>query len=241
VQIIVREHPSEVAELAATLVCAQILRRPDSVLGLATGSTPIPLYDALARMHGAGQADLSRVSSYNLDEYVGLAADHPQSYHAFMWAHLFSRIGIEPGQAHLPNGMAADLSAECARYEGLIAAAGGIDLQILGIGHNGHIGFNEPGDHFSKRACAVDLTGSTIQANRRFFESEDQVPRRALTMGIGTIFQAREILLIACGADKAGVIGQTVNGEISPRVPSSVLQLHPNARLLLDREAASAL
>jgi len=241
VQIIIREHPPEVAELAATLVRAQILRKPDSVLGLATGSTPIPLYDALARMHGAGQVDLSRVVSYNLDEYVGLAADHPQSYHAFMWAHLFSRIGVAPGQAHLPNGMAADLSAECERYEGLIAAAGGVDLQILGIGHNGHIGFNEPGDHFSKRTCVAELTESTIRANRRFFESEDQVPRRALTMGIGTIFRAREILLIAFGAGKAGIIGQTVNGEISPQVPASVLQLHPNARLLLDREAASAL
>ena len=240
-RIIVRDHPKEIAELAATLVRSQLLRKPDSVLGFATGSTPIPLYDELARLFQAGLLDMSRMTSYNLDEYAGLPADHPQSYHTFMWAQLFSRVGVRPGQAHLPNGTAGDLQAECQRYEAAIQSAGGIDLQILGIGHNGHIGFNEPAESFSKKTCAAQLSDSTVQANRRFFASEAEVPRLALTMGIGTIFQARVILLIACGADKADIIRQAVCGEITPRVPASVLQLHPDTTLLLDREAASAL
>jgi len=240
-QIYVRENPREVAELAATLVRAQVLRKPCSVLGLATGSTPVPLYDALARMAEGGLVDVSRITTYNLDEYVGLPADHPQSYHAFMWDKLFARLGLKPGQAHLPNGIAKDLAAECERYEAAIEAAGGIDLQVLGIGHNGHIGFNEPGDSFSNRTCVAELAQSTVQANRRFFDSEEQVPRTALTMGIRTIFRAREILLIACGAEKAAIIGRMVRGEITPQVPASVLQLHPNTRLLLDKAAAAAL
>ena len=240
-QIIVRDNPQEVAEVAAALIRAQVLRKPETVLGLATGSTPIPLYDALVRLHGAGEADMSRITTYNLDEYVGLAADHAQSYHYFMWEKLFYGIGVDPSQVHLPSGIADDLDAECRRYEAQIQDAGGIDLQVLGIGLNGHIGFNEPGDSFSNRTCVAQLTESTIQANRRFFDSEDQVPRRALTMGIRTIFQSREILLIACGAAKADIIAQTVHGPITPQVPASVLQLHPNARLLLDKEAAADL
>jgi len=240
-QIIIRDHPSEVAELAAALVRAQILRKPECVLGLATGSTPVPLYGALARMSEDGLLDMSLVTSYNLDEYVGLAADHPQSYHTFMREHLFDRAGVRPDQAHLPDGAAGNPDAECIRYEAEIKAAGGIDLQILGIGLNGHIGFNEPSESFSKQTCAVELTQSTLQANRRFFGSDEEVPRRALTMGIGTIFGAREILLIAVGAGKADIIRRTVRGDITPQVPASVLQLHPNTRLLLDREAASAL
>ena len=240
-QIFVRDNPQQVAEVAGALIRAQVLRKPQSVLGLATGSTPIPLYDELVRLHGAGQVDMSRITTYNLDEYAGLAADHPQSYHFFMWEKLLSRIGMNPSQVHLPNGTAKDLDAECQRYEAQIEAAGGIDLQVLGIGHNGHIGFNEPGDVFSNRTCVAQLTESTIQANLRFFDSEDQVPRTALTMGIRTIFQSREILLIACGAAKANIIAQMVHGAITPQVPASVLQLHPNTRLLLDKEAAAEL
>ncbi len=239
--IIVRENAQEICEVAAALVRAQLLRKPNCVLGLPTGSTPLPLYAELARLAAAGQADFSQVTTFNLDEYVGLPREHEQSYHNFMWTNLFSKIGVRPEQVNLPSGIATDTAAECARYEAAIDAAGGVDLQVLGIGHNGHIGFNEPAEAFSEQTCMVELTPSTIQANRRFFETEADVPRRALTMGIRTIFRAKEILLIAYGAAKADIIRQTVCGPIQPGVPSSVLQLHSNVHLLLDREAAAAL
>ncbi len=240
-QIIVAKNPQAVGEMAATLIAAQLTRKPASVLGLATGSTPLPTYAALARMYDAGTLQTGRMTSFNLDEYVGLPQNHEQSYYTFMWENLFSKIGVRPEQAHLPSGSAKDLPAECARYDAAIAAAGGIDLQLLGIGLNGHIGFNEPDATFSKGTQVVNLTPSTIAANRRFFASEAEVPRKAITAGVRTIFEARSILLLACGAEKADIIRAMAEGDITPNVPASVLQLHRRAVVLVDEPAAAKL
>ena len=240
-QVIVGKNPKAVGEMAASLFIAQLLRKPDSVLGLATGSTPLPLYEALVRARQAGALDASRAVTFNLDEYVGLVPEHPQSYCAFMWKHLFADLGFRPEQAHLPNGVAGDLEAECARYDAAIDAAGGIDLQLLGIGHNGHIGFNEPDKAFSHGTRVAELTSSTIEANRRFFASEKEVPRRALTMGVLTIFRARGIVLVVTGAAKADITLAMAEGDITPEVPASVLQLHPNTVLIADEAAAAKL
>lgn len=238
---IVGKHPQAVGEMTATLIAAQLLKKPDSVLGLATGSTPLPTYEAMVRMQKAGALDASRMRSYNLDEYVGLPAGHEQSYHTFMWENLFGKLGVRPEQAHLPSGVAADLAAECAAYDAAIESAGGMDLQLLGIGLNGHIGFNEPDETFSKSTHVVELTQSTIEANRRFFASENEVPRRAVTIGIRMIMQARSILLVACGEAKADIIREVVEGEITPRVPASILQTHPEVYFILDEAAAAKL
>ncbi|MBQ2953405.1 MAG: glucosamine-6-phosphate deaminase [Clostridia bacterium] len=231
----------QVGQAAATLIAAQLLRKPDSVLGLATGSSPIPTYEALIAMHEAGVLDFSRATSFNLDEYVGLAPDHPCSYHAFMQEHLFSRVNIRPQSVHIPDGEAADLYAAARAYDDAILAAGGIDLQLLGIGHNGHIGFNEPGEHFVYGCHRVALSQSTIQANKRFFASEADVPRYAVSLGIGSIMQARQVLLIATGEDKAEAVRQALEGDVSPLWQASILRTHPDAIFLLDEAAASRL
>jgi len=233
------ENPSQVAQAAAAIFAAQILTKPDSVLGLATGSTPIDTYQELIRLHKAGILDFSKATSFNLDEYVGLHRDHDQSYDLFMRRQLFDHINLKA--FHLPSGVAPDMDQECLTYEAKIRAAGGIDLQLLGIGNNGHIGFNEPADSFVYNTNITKLADSTIKANRRFFASENDVPTTAISMGIGTIMEAQSILLLAMGEGKAEAIRQMVEGPISPRLPASILRGHPRVTVLLDRAAGSKL
>lgn len=233
------ESRDQVARAAAAIFAAQILKKPNSILGLATGSTPIDTYAELVKMYKAGILDFSKVKTFNLDEYVGLPVSHPESYISFMRRNLFDHINLK--EYHLPNGLARDLKQECLDYEDAIRQAGGIDLQLLGIGTNGHIGFNEPNDHFVYSTNRVQLTESTIKANRRFFESEDQVPREALSMGIGTIMQAKSILMICMGESKADVVEKMINGPVDPKVPASILRTHHHVTVLLDKEAAGRL
>ena len=218
-----------------------MIRKPDAVLGLATGSTPIPTYQKMAELYQIGAVDFSQVTTYNLDEYVGLDHAHPQSYYYFMMDNLFRHINVPEDHIHVLSGTAADPEAECAAYEKAIEAAGGIDLQILGIGRNGHIAFNEPADIFPAVTHVVDLTPSTIEANTRFFSSADEVPRQAVSMGIGSIMKARSIVLIATGADKAEAVKALVQGPVDPHCPASILQLHPDTTIMLDAAAASLL
>ncbi len=233
------ETKDQVAKAAAAIFAAQILKKPDSVLGLATGSTPIDTYAELVKLHKAGVLDFSNVKTFNLDEYVGLPVSHPESYISFMRRNLFDHINLK--EYHLPNGLAGDLKKECKDYEDSIRQAGGVDLQLLGIGNNGHIGFNEPNDQFVYETNQVKLTESTIKANRRFFDSEDQVPKEALSMGIGSIMQAKSILMICLGENKAEVVNKMVNGAVDPQVPASILRMHQDVVVLLDKAAASAL
>ncbi len=226
---------------AANIIASQVILKPDSVLGLATGSTPIGTYDELVRMVNAGDLDLSGVHTANLDEYVGLTHDHDQSYHYFMNQHLFSRVGLDLSRTNVPDGVSADPAAECARYDKLIKDLGGVDLQLLGLGHNGHIGFNEPQDDFPKGTHLVDLTESTINANSRLFEKKEDVPRQALTMGIGTIMAARKILVVVNGAGKAAIVKEAFCGPVTPKVPASILQFHPDVTIVGDAEAFSQL
>ncbi|NLM41668.1 MAG: glucosamine-6-phosphate deaminase [Firmicutes bacterium] len=237
--VVVANYDSMSAEVAK-LLYAQITRKPTSVLGLATGSTPLGVYKLLVEYHARG-TDFSRLTTFNLDEYVGLAPDHPQSYNYYMKENLFSKVNLKPENTHVPNGLAPDLEAECQRYEELIKKAGGIDLQILGIGTNGHIGFNEPGTDFGAITHVVDLAESTIRDNSRFFASIDEVPTRAISMGIKTIMQAKEIILMASGGSKADAVYAAVHGPVTPDVPASVLQLHPSVTLVVDQAAASKL
>jgi glucosamine-6-phosphate deaminase len=226
---------------AAELFADRIRNKPGIVLGLATGGTPVRMYAQLARMHREGRLDFSRVVTFNLDEYVGLSPDHDQSYRYFMDMNLFDQVNIPKENTHLPDGMASDLDAMCAAYEEAIRQAGGIDLQLLGIGGNGHIAFNEPGSPRDSRTRVVDLTADTIRDNSRFFANESEVPRKAVSMGIASVLDAREIVLIADGAHKAEAIARSVEGEITPDVPASFLQEHPRCIFFLDREAASRL
>ena len=233
------DQASQVAEAAAAVFTAQLLEKPDSVLGLATGSTPVDTYAELIRLHEHGVLDFSRATSFNLDEYVGLPPSHPESYIAFMKRNLFDRINLK--RSYLPNGMAGDLNRECVNYEALIKEAGGVDLQLLGIGNNGHIGFNEPGEAFTYSTNLTTLAQSTIDANKRFFDSIDQVPRQALSMGIGTIMEARSILLLALGEAKAQAVYQMIRGPITPQVPASILRSHARVTVMLDKAAAARL
>ena len=217
---------------AAELLAAQIVTKPDCVLGLATGSTPIGTYDRLIEKYKAGTLDFSGVTSVNLDEYYGLAGTNDQSYRYFMNTHLFDHVNIRPNFTFVPNGLATDPDAECAAYDRRIAELGGIDMQILGIGDNGHIGFNEPDDCFTGPTHVVELKESTIQANARFFEDISQVPTKALTMGMYSIMQAKHILLLA-GANKKDIVEKAVFGPITPQVPASLLQLHHSVTVIL--------
>lgn len=226
---------------AATLFAARVIAKPDSVLGLATGSTPIPTYQKMAELYKSGAVDFSKVTTFNLDEYVGLTHEHEQSYYYFMMDNLFRHINVPLDNIHVLSGTAEDSEAECAAYDAAIDAAGGIDLQILGIGRNGHIAFNEPAADFAPATHVVDLTPSTIEANTRFFNSSDEVPRQALTMGIGSIMKAKSIVIIATGADKAEAVKAMIQGNVSPSCPASVLQLHPDVTVMLDEAAASML
>ncbi len=240
-QIHTYENPRQVGAAAAMLIGAQLLTKPDSVLGLATGSSPLPTYRELVRLYKQGVLDFFRATTFNLDEYCRLPEEHPCSYHRFMREQLFSLVNLPPERTHIPDGNAPDLAAECARYDREIARAGGIDLQLLGIGRNGHIGFNEPSDQFVFGCHIVRLTQSTIEANRRFFESEEAVPREAVSLGVGSIMNAQSVLLIATGADKAEAVRKAIREDINPETQASILRTHPSAIFLLDRAAASRL
>jgi len=231
----------QAGQAAALLIAAQILNKPESVIGLATGSTPLKTYQELVRLTGAGILNWSGVTTFNLDEYLGLPGDHEQSYRFFMMKNLFSKINLKTESIHVPNGMAEDPQAECLSYERQIRAHGGIDLQLLGLGHNGHIGFNEPDAAFTAMTHAVSLTEETIKANARFFSSPAEVPQRALSMGIGTIMQARKIVMLVTGPAKARAVRNMICGPVDPRCPGSILQLHAAVTVLLDRPAATAL
>lgn len=217
---------------AANLLSAQVILKPDSVLGLATGSSPIGTYKQLIEWYKKGDVDFQNVLSVNLDEYVGLGGEDEQSYRYFMDTNFFNSINIKKENTFVPNGKAADLAQECALYDAHIKALGGIDLQLLGIGLDGHIGFNEPDDVFVKNTHVVDLHESTIQANARFFSHESEVPRQAITMGIVSIMQAKKILLIVNGANKRDVLEQAFFGPITPQIPASILQLHPDITVI---------
>lgn len=225
----------EMSALAAEILGAQVLLKPRCVLGLATGSTPIGTYAKLVEAHRQGRLDFSQVRTVNLDEYCGLSADNPQSYRYFMEQHLFSQVNIARENTHLPQGDAPDAEKESERYEALVEQLGWADLQLLGIGHNGHIGFNEPTDSFPAKVHPVALTESTIQANSRLFDKVEDVPVRAITMGIGTILKARRILLLA-GADKRDILEKALTGNVTPWVPASVLQLHRDVTVITCRE-----
>ena len=229
----------EMSRKAAAVIASQIISKPDSVLGLATGSTPIGTYKHLVAAYKAGDLDFSQIKSANLDEYRGLTKDNDHSYYYFMNNHLFQHVNIDPANTNIPDGTNNDPDAECARYEEVIKSLGGVDLQLLGLGHDGHMGFNEPCDHFDKITHCVDLTEMTIEANKRFFASADDVPRQAYTMGCGTIMRAKKILILVSGADKADILYQVVNGPVTPQVPASLLQFHPDVILIADEAAMS--
>ena len=235
-RILETKNYEEMSVLAAEIIGAQVLLKPRCVLGLATGSSPIGTYDRLVEAYEAGRLDFSQVRTVNLDEYCGLDGTNPQSYRYFMDKHLFSRVNIHLENTYLPNGVAPDLEAEAARYEALVESLGGVDLQLLGIGHNGHIGFNEPADSFPAAVHRVALTESTIKANSRLFDRIEDVPTQALTMGVGTILKAARILLIA-GPDKGDIVRQALTGGVTPQVPASVLQLHRDVTVITCREA----
>lgn len=226
---------------AAAVIAAQVRSKPNSVLGLATGSTPVGTYQELVRMHKEEDLDFSQVVTYNLDEYLGLPAENPQSYHYFMWQNLFGSINIKPSHVHIPPGQPADVSKACRDHDRSIEEAGGIDLQLLGIGRNGHIGFNEPDFYLRTETHLVALSEDTITANARFFDDPAEVPRAAVTMGVGTIMKARHILLLASGEDKAEIVARMVEGPVTTEVPASVLQMHPQVTVLLDQDAARLL
>ena len=224
---------------AANLISAEVIRKPDCVLGLATGSTPIGTYRQLADWNRRGDFSFRETITVNLDEYKGLPRENDQSYFYFMNHNLFDYVNINPERTHLPNGMNPDADEECKRYEEVIRSTGGVDLQLLGLGHNGHIGFNEPGEAFEKETHCVDLTESTIKANARFFASMDEVPKQAYTMGIKNIMAAKKILLVATGSAKADALYKSLYGPITPNVPASILQLHPDVTVVADEEALS--
>ena len=226
---------------AANLISAQVIVKPNCVLGLATGSTPIGTYKQLIEWYNKGDLSFAQVRSVNLDEYKGLSGDHDQSYRYFMQNNLFNHVDIDVANTSVPNGMAEDANAECAAYDAHIRELGGIDLQLLGMGHNGHIGFNEPADEFVGPTHVVELTQSTIEANKRFFASEADVPRYALTMGMAAILQARSVVVVVSGEDKADIVYKSFFGPITPRVPASLLQLHPNVTVVGDEAAFSVL
>lgn len=227
----------DMSRKAANIISAQVIMKPNCVLGLATGSTPIGTYDQLVEWYNKGDLDFSEVTTVNLDEYKGLPRTNDQSYYYFMHQHLFDRVNIDPERTNVPNGMEPDAEKECGRYEELIRSLGGVDLQLLGLGHNGHIGFNEPGEAFEKETHCVDLTESTIEANKRFFASADDVPKQAYTMGIKTIMQAKKILIVVNGENKADIVERAFFGSVTPEVPASILQLHNDVTLVGDEEA----
>ena len=229
----------DMSKKAANIIASQIVLKPDCVLGLATGSTPIGAYKNLVEKYEQGDLDFSQVTTVNLDEYKGLPRENDQSYYYFMHDNHFDHVNVKPENTHLPDGTKEDSDEECARYEELIRTLGGQDLQLLGLGHNGHIGFNEPDAIFEKATHCVDLQESTIEANKRFFASADDVPKQAYTMGIGTIMQAKKILVVVSGEDKADTVAKAFFGPVTPEVPASILQFHKDVILVADEAALS--
>lgn len=236
-QVLVYKDAETIARAAAAVFAGEITRKDGTVIGLATGSTPVPTYRELIRLNREGVIDFSKVISYNLDEYVGLQPDHPCSYRRFMDEQLFDHINIDKANTHVPDGIACN----AAEYEQEIKDIGGVDLQLLGIGSDGHIGFNEPADEFVYPTNIVKLTDQTIDDNARFFNNRDEVPKTAISMGIGTIMSAKRIILIATGKNKARAIAAAINGPVAPSMPASILQMHQNVQFLLDEDAASEL
>lgn len=240
-RVILCENTARWAAEAADIISGAIREKPHPVLILPTGGTPLPVYDALAQRHAAGTLSFARTTTFNLDEYVGLEPTHEQSYRAFMERNLFQRVDIPAQNAHVPLGVAPDLAAQCAAYEQALQQAGGADLAVLGIGGNGHIGFNEPGTSFSSRTHVVSLDERTRRDNARFFASIDEVPTQAVTMGLSTILSARRILLLVQGASKAAIVRAALQGTVTEAVPASILQRHNDVVAVLDLAAASQL
>jgi len=232
---------NEASKKAASIIAAQITLKPDSILGLATGSTPIGAYEKLVDSYKTGELDFSGITSINLDEYRGLSPEHDQSYRYFMNLHLFNHVNINKSNTFVPDGLEKDADKACRLYNSIIEKCGGIDLQLLGLGHNGHIGFNEPDTKFTCDTHCVDLTPSTIEANTRFFNSQAEVPKQAYTMGIRTIMQARRVLLMVTGEAKADILKKVLYGPVTPEVPASILQLHKHLYVVADEEAAKYL
>jgi glucosamine-6-phosphate deaminase len=241
VEVIITASSVEASAQAARIAAAAIRAKPAAVLGLATGSTPMGFYDELAAMHARGELDFSRVTIFNLDEYAGLGPLHRQSYAWFMREHFFSRVNVAPGSIHIPDGLARDIPAHCGQYEAAIRAAGGIDLQLLGVGSDGHIGFNEPSSSLGSRTRLKTLNERTIRDNARFFASPEEVPRHVITMGVGTILEARRCLVLAFGDAKAAAVAAMVEGPVTADLPASALQFHASCTLIVDEAAASRL
>ena len=239
-RVIIEKDYEAISRKAAEFVAEIVRNKPDCVLGLATGSTPIGLYKELIRMHKEEGLDFARVTTFNLDEYYGLAPAHDQSYHYFMHDNLFNYINVSPANIHVPSGTAPDVEVSCARYEEMIEEAGGIDIQVLGIGSDGHIAFNEPGSSLASSTGLVTLTEETVKDNARFFETAEEVPRFAVTMGVGTILETRKCLVLASGAKKAGIIAEAVEGPITSQITASALQMHPDTVVIVDEEASAA-
>lgn len=230
---------NDMSRKAANVISAQVIMKPDCVLGLATGSSPLGTYKQLIDWYNKGDLDFTEVKSVNLDEYKGLTKENDQSYYYFMYNNFFKHVNINPDNTNVPDGTEPDSDKECSRYEGIIRGLGGVDLQLLGLGHNGHIGFNEPDDAFATITHCVDLQPSTIEANKRFFASIDDVPKQAYSMGIGTIMRAKKILLIVSGEEKADILKEVLYGPVTPRVPGSILQLHNDVVVVADEAALS--
>lgn len=239
--VYIKKDYEEMSKASAQIVAALLRKKPNCVLGFATGSTPLGLYRELIRMHQREGLDFSKITTFNLDEYVGLPPEHDQSYHYFMWENLFKHINVDRRFVHIPMGMAQNIEAHCEWYEEQIEKAGGIDLQILGIGANGHIAFNEPGSSLGSRTRIKTLTGTTREANARFFKNPHEVPKYAITMGVGTIMDAKHVLLLANGATKAEAIAATCEGPITAMWPATIVQMHRLATVLVDQAAAAKL
>jgi glucosamine-6-phosphate deaminase len=231
------KNGKELAEVAAKMILEKVRLNPQSVLGLATGGTPIKTYEQLLKMSKNNNVSFHQVKTVNLDEYVGLNRKHPNSYYQYMWEHLFNFIDIQENNINIPNGLVADLDEECVRYESVLDGLGGVDLQLLGIGNNGHIGFNEPGTSFSSTTHIVDLSDSTRKANARYFRSLDDVPTQAITMGIGSIMKSKEILLLVSGMQKASILSQFLTSGVTENLPASVLKNHSSVTVVADEEA----
>lgn len=240
-RIIIKARADEAVDVCATFLAEAIRSTPDLVLGLATGGTMEPVYARLRAEHAAGRLSMARCRSFNLDEYVGLAGDHPQSYRHYMRRHLFDHVDIPPDATHLPDGAAPDPVAAARDYDALIAREGPVGLQLLGLGENGHIGFNEPSSSLASRSRVKTLTRGTVEANSRFFGPGETPPHLSITMGIGTIMEARRIVLLATGAAKAGAVTSMIEGPLSAHCPASILQMHPDATVILDEAAATGL
>ena len=240
-KIIRAKDYADMSRKAANIISAQVIMKPNCVLGLATGGTPVGAYQQLVEWYNKGDIDFSEVTTVNLDEYRGLPKEHPESYWSFMHRNLFDKVNIDPAKINLPDGTNPDAEDACAKYNQIIHSVGGIDLQLLGIGHDGHIGFNEPCDHFPVMTHEVKLTEMTREANKRFFSSIDEVPTAAITMGIGEIMRAKKILMLASGKNKADAVFRMISGKVDESCPASVLQLHPSVTVILDKEAASKL